>query len=93
MVTEEEKIIIIQTLVNAKITYELILTKVNQVSKSIDIMDEAIVKPLKNQNKFFALTLIAGGLPLDMVELQKRLEFIIGHLDKYIADFKGMKAT
>jgi hypothetical protein len=52
-----------------------------------------MVKPMKEKKRFFGLTLIAGGLPLDMVELKMRLEFTIKNLDKYITDFKNMKTT
>jgi hypothetical protein len=91
MVTEEDKQELIQAFENAKTSYEMILTKVNRISKDIDLMDESVIKPLKKKGKCFGLTLITGGLPIEMVELKMRLDFTIKHLDKYITDIKNMK--
>jgi len=93
MVTEAERTEIVQLFENANLSYKIILDRINRISKNIDLMDEAMVKPMKEKKRFFGLTLIAGGLPLDMVELKMRLEFTIKNLDKYITDFKNMKTT
>jgi hypothetical protein len=93
MVTEEEKVEVVQAFENAKVAYEVILKKVNRISEEIDLLDKAVVKPMKDKNRFFGLTLITGSLPLDMLELKMRLEFTIKHFDTYIKDFKEMKTT
>jgi hypothetical protein len=93
MVNEQEKEVLIRTFENAKISYEIMLKRVNVISKEIDLLDKAFVQPMKDTKKFFGITLITGGLPLEMITLKERLEFTISHIDGYLKEFKDTKTT